>query len=100
MRTSHARRRHALAQDSHRREAVEPWHDEVEHDHVRVEKRGHLDRLAPVRCLADDLDAFLELEEGAQPFADDRVVVGDQDADRLSHRRAPASPSFPARARS
>jgi hypothetical protein len=43
-----------------------------------------------VARLADDLEAVLEGEEGAQPFADDGVIVDEQDANRVSQRRPPA----------
>ncbi len=39
--------------------------------------------LLAVGGLADHLDAVLELEERAQPLAHDRVVVDDEDADRV-----------------
>ena len=42
---------------------------------------GALDRLAAVRRLADDLDVGLGLEDHAEAGADQRLVVGDQDAD-------------------
>ena len=41
---------------------------------------------SPSAASPDDLDPVLELEERAQPLADDRVVVDDEHADRLSHR--------------
>ena len=48
--------------------------------------------LLAIGGLADDLDAVLKLEECAQALAHDRVVVDDEDADRIRrHRRAPPS---------
>ena len=44
--------------------------------------------LLAVGRLADDLDAVLERQEGAQALADDGVVVGEQDADRAQPRGA------------
>src|SRR4030095_8653494 len=45
--------------------------------------------------LAYDLHSVLKLEEGAQPLADDGVVVDDEDADGISHRARPGARSFP-----
>ena len=41
--------------------------------------------LAAVAGLADDLDVVQQLEEGGQASSDDRVIVHDQDADRVGH---------------
>ena len=46
--------------------------------------------------LADDRHPGLGVDQGLQPLADDRVVVGQEDA-QLSHRAA--SPSRPAAGR-
>ena len=83
----HARIRDGLAQRTHRRHAVEPRHHEVHQDHVRVQARRRLDRILAVDGLADDRDPLLKLEEPTQPFTDHRVVVDDEHADLLSHRR-------------
>ena len=42
-------------------------------------------RLVAVGRLADDLEALLERQERAQPLAHDRVIVHDEDADRVRH---------------
>ena len=49
--------------------------------------RASGDRLGAVGGLADDLDVAARVEQRAQPVAEDRVVVGDQDADghRVAH---------------
>ena len=59
-------------------------------------RRG--DRLVAVGCLADDVDSVLELEERAQPLADDGMVVDHEHADRLSQGRPPGGRSCPRRA--
>ena len=43
--------------------------------------RAAVDRLAPVRRLADDLDVGLGVEDHPEAGADERLVVGDQDPD-------------------
>ena len=77
--------RNGLAQQPHRRHAVEPRHHQVHQDHVREEARCGLHGVLAVDRLAHDLDPLLQLEESSQPFPDDRMVVDDEHADRLSH---------------
>ena len=43
--------------------------------------RRELDGLAPVGGLADDLEPVLGVEDHAEAGADERLVVGDEDAD-------------------
>ena len=50
---------------------------------VKLDRRG--DTLVAVGRLADHVDVVLQLEERTQTAAYDRVVVGDEDADRV-HR--------------
>ena len=45
---------------------------------------------APPRCLADDVDVGLAVEEREQPAAHDLVVVDDQDTDGFVPRPAPS----------
>ena len=59
-------------------------------DHVRVELVGQRDGLRSVAGLGDDLDVRLGLEDRAEAAADERFVVGEEDADHgvASGRRA------------
>ena len=71
--------------------------------------RACVERLAAVRRLADDLDVLLRVEDHAKAAADERLVVGDEDADHArsrlerqpradgeaARRRGPASSSPP-----
>jgi hypothetical protein len=51
---------------------------------------GHAHRLLAVGRRAHDLDAGQQPEEHLQALADDALVVGQQDADRvILHRRPP-----------
>ena len=63
-----------------RLDAVDVGHADVHQDDVRPQAPRLRDRLAPVRRLADDLDVLLGLEDHAEAGADERLVVGDQDA--------------------
>jgi len=62
--------------------AVHPGQAEIHHHDVRVERRGERDRLLPARGLAHDQDVVSLLEEGVQAETEERVVLGDEDADR------------------
>ena len=83
-------------------DAPAPGHDEVEEDDVRGEPQclGH--RLIAVGGLADDVQAGTGGEVGAQPLADDRVVVDDQEPDGRcpSHSLGPVSQRAPRPGRS
>ena len=75
-------RRVAAARDPPGRlDAVELGHADVHQDDVRRQASGLVDRLAPVRGLADDLEVLLGVEDHAEARADERLVVGDEDAD-------------------
>ena len=68
-------------------EAGVAGHGDVEHGDIGVEARGQLQRLGAGGGFGDDGEAGLALQHVADPGADDRVIVGDQDADRgLAHR--------------
>ena len=56
-------------------------HDEVEQDHVGLQRARLEDGIAGVARLADRLDALLRLEQQPQAAADDGVVVDDEDPD-------------------
>jgi hypothetical protein len=64
-----------------RLDAVEHGHVEVHEDNVGVELGGKLDRLLAVPRAAGDLDALVELEGERQRFHEERVIVGDHDAE-------------------
>ena len=85
------------AQLAHGADAVQPRHHQVHQDDVGRSALGLAHGRLAVGRLAHDLDAVLELEERAQPLADDGVVVDDQDADRQAPA-PPAGPSCPRRA--
>ena len=66
-----------------RRDDVEPalvGHDDVEQDHVGLQRTRLEDRVAGVARLAHRLRALLRVEQQPQAGPDDRVVVDDQDA--------------------
>ena len=52
-----------------------------------------LEGLGSVRCLADDLDVGLGLEDPPEPDADQLLVVDEHDADRAGHDRPPSRPN-------
>src|SRR3972149_7022904 len=70
----------AAADLTRRLDAVEAGHDRVHEDDVGLDLLGDLDGLAAVGGLADDLEAGLGLEHGAQRLAGDGGVVGEEDA--------------------
>src|SRR6185436_12254886 len=72
-----------LADLPRRLEAVQVRHADVQDDDVGTQPLRLVARFAPVDGLADELPALLRLEQRAQALADDLVVVGDEDADRL-----------------
>src|SRR5439155_22014319 len=79
-------------------DAVEARHADV-HENERGEQAPSLvDRLAAIRGLAHDLDVRRGLEELAETGADERLVVGDQDA-RAHARGMRARISKPPRSR-
>ena len=74
-----------LEQAADRPDPVALGHDQVEEDHIGRRRCGDADRLVGARGLADHLDAVLKTQERAQPFANDRVVVDDEEPDRRVH---------------
>ncbi len=61
-------------------DAVHERHVEVDHDRVRVERVGELDRVEPVRGGADDRERGLVLDERTERLEEALVVVGEQHA--------------------
>jgi hypothetical protein len=70
-------------------DAVPAGHADVDEADVGPELAGEADGLAPVGGLGDHVDAGLGLEDEAQPAADHRLVVGEQDPD--AHAPLPAA---------
>src|SRR5690606_7197158 len=62
-------------------DAVHLRHAQVHEHDVDAERDGALDALTAVAGLAGHVDVGLALEGGAQPVADDGVVVDDEKAD-------------------
>jgi hypothetical protein len=61
-------------------EAVQQRHDEVEHDHVRLEAFSQLDGFAAVGGLADHVEPFA-LEQDAKALSENLMVVGKKHSD-------------------
>ena len=66
-----------------RGDAVLHRHDEVHEDDVRPAGLRQSNGLLAVGRVTDDLHVVHDLEQSAQPAANDGVVVDDEDADRL-----------------
>ena len=67
-------------------EAVDLRHRHVEHDHVGVELLVEGDGFGAAARLADDFDVLLVFEDAAESLPHERVIVGEQYANR--HRQA------------
>ena len=59
-------------------EAVFVRHAQVEEEDIGHELAQHLDAIVPIGSLADDDDCIVAVEELAQTFTEDEVVVCDQ----------------------
>ena len=66
------------SQPRNRADAVEQRHVEVDHDGVRVERLGELDRREPVRSRAGHAQVRLTVDQHAQRFEESPVVVCEQ----------------------
>jgi len=66
---------------------VQVRHGDVEHEDVGEEPLDQREGLRAVGCLPHHLDVAGLLQEGADPLADQVVIVGDDDAD---HGTCPA----------
>ena len=85
VRRQHHHRDRPLVEDAARRlDPVEPRHLHVEDGQVRQLGAGERDRLLAVARLGADLEAGA-LEQRAEVEPDDRLVLGDQDAQRSGH---------------
>ena len=92
-----------------RLDAVEPRHPQIHEDDVRAVALGEHHGLFAVGRRGDGVDPRRDLQQRHQPFAHERLIVGDQDPDRVTHDWAPgpwsetahgaawAGPSDPAR---
>ncbi len=69
-----------VAQAPRRLDPVELGHADVHQDDVGLQPLGLLDRVEAVGGLADDLEVILGVEDHAEPGADERLVVSDQQA--------------------
>ena len=81
-----------------RLQARHAGHGDVEDGEVDVRPRRRLDGLGPVARLGDDRQVGLAVEDQAQAAADERVVVGQQDAgghDGTSSRTSVPPPDRP-----
>jgi hypothetical protein len=74
------------AQALERLEPAHARHRDVEYDHVGRVLLDLLEHLAAVRSLRDDAKSFLGLEQPAQTFPHDAVVVGDQNGGHVERR--------------
>ena len=64
-------------------DAVTARHAQVGEQDVRGVLGDHRDGLVAVAGRADDLDAGQQPQQGDQPVADDRLVVGEHHAQRV-----------------
>ena len=69
-------------------------HGDVHHHDVRAEVARHLHGGAPVLGLADHLDPALLRQDRAQAVAHHRVIVDEQDSNRIQSVRHAFSPSL------
>jgi hypothetical protein len=74
-------------------DAVHAGHADVHQDHVGVKQPGLGQRLAAVAGLPGHGQVRLRFEQHSQAFADEVLVVGDQDADHDGTRAGRPSPS-------
>ena len=92
----HPRRRALGVELPQHRQAVLAAHAEVEQQEVGPQLAHRLERLVAVDAARHHLELRLQAEELLEPVEEDRVVVGEDDADahrsgRRMSRRAPAS---------
>src|SRR5262249_20252235 len=72
--------------------AVELRHAQIEEHHVRAQLAGEAHGLEPVGRLAHHLDAVVGREHGAEPLAEEGLVIGEEDADHPGTRTSSAKP--------
>ena len=64
-------------------QAIHAGHAQVHQYHLRLQFSTQAYGLGPIGCLADQFKTVLRLKDEPQSLADDQVVVGHQDADRI-----------------
>ena len=74
-------------------DAVGAGHFQIEEHDVGPELGARRQRLGAGAGEAHDLEVGRGAEHGGEPVADDRVIVGKEDADRCGHSALPAQPS-------
>jgi 3,5-dihydroxyphenylacetyl-CoA synthase len=79
----HARPRVSLAESRDRREARLARHVQVEDEDIRTEPVDRFDGRRDITRLIHNLEARLRLDEQPQAAADDSVIVGQNDGERL-----------------
>jgi hypothetical protein len=62
-------------------DAVHIGQADIEHQHIRVLRLGHRDRLAAGRSLADDHDVGLAREQRAERLAHHALIFGKHHSD-------------------
>ena len=67
-------------------------HAQIEQQNVGLELSQHFDAFVPVGSLADDGDFVFAVEQFAQTFTEDGVVVGHQDTNLFCFRLLPYQP--------
>ncbi len=72
-----------LAEPADDIDAVEFRHGNIQHDDIRLGFQGEFHRTHAVRRLADDPAIAAAIEQGNNPFAQDGVVIGNQDSNGL-----------------
>src|SRR6478672_1323339 len=69
-------------QDPRRLDAVQPGHPHVHQDDVRPQATGLLDRIESIGGLPHELDVLFGPQRHLERRAHERLIVGDEDADR------------------
>ena len=64
-------------------DAVEDRHGDVEHDEIRMEFDGLVDRFGAIRSFTDNFEVFAGFQERAEALANNFVIIRDQDASRM-----------------
>ena len=85
----------SLAQLAGGLDAVAAGHPQVHQHHVGVKRTRHGDGLGPVRGFTHHLDVGEEPEHHGQSLADDPLIIGDQNTDRLAHTGTSSSTRKP-----
>ena len=75
-----------------RLDAVEPRHPQVHQHDMRAMPCGEGHGLLAVGGRGDGLDPRRDLQQRHQPFAHERLIVGDQDPDQVTHDPIPRRP--------